>query len=273
MTLSRVVVRVANAVLFAGCLSTAGPAVGAPSLDHLGHRLFPELGHLLSPDDAPRPRFVDPRRDPASAGSVLIDFTAIPPTSSASIVALSARQRRALDHRLATTLPRYHHLFAGAARRYGLPTAFLAAIAYTESKWRPHARHRGVAGMMMLSSSAARAVGVNNRLSAAESVRGGARYLARLRGLISNAVPRPDRNYFALAAYNMGIGHLRDAETLARHLGKNPYLWADLKQVIPLLAERRYYRGLEHGYARGGDVVTYIERVRGCQTLIAPHLE
>lgn len=186
-------------------------------------------------------------------------------------VPLNPRQRRDLRHLLVTTLPRYDHLFTRAARNYDLPAGFLAAVAYIESKWRPAADHRDVAGMMMLSSSTARQMGVSNRLSAAESVRGGARYLARLRDRISTAVPLPDRDYLALAAYNMGIGHVRDAQTLARRLGKNPHLWSDLKQVIPLLAERRYYSSLQHGYARGDAVVAYIERVRGCQALIAPY--
>ncbi|MGB7754465.1 MAG: transglycosylase SLT domain-containing protein, partial [Salinisphaera sp.] len=195
------------------------------------------------------------------------------PVNSPPPVRLDARQRRDLRHRLATTLPRYDHLFARAARNYDLPAGFIAAVAYVESKWRPAARYRHAAGMMMLSSSTARQMGISNRLSAAASVRGGARYLARLRARISAAVPRPDRNYFALAAYNMGIGHLRDAQTLARRLGKNPHIWSDLKQVIPLLSERRYYSDLAHGYARGDAVVAYIERVRGCQALIAPYLD
>lgn len=279
MTLSRVVAPAARALPITGLLwlaagmASASPATGR--LDALGHGLFPDTGHLLRPESARWPLFLDPIPHPADAGFSLDDFRAIPPTvgTPRPPERLTARQQRDLRRRLATTLPRYDRLFAHAGRTYDLPAAFVAAVAYIESKWRPRARHRSVAGMIMLSSSAARTVGVADRLSAAESVRGGARYLAKMRALISDSVPLPDRDYFALAAYNMGIGHLRDAQTLARRLGRNPHLWSDLKQVIPLLAERRYYAGLDHGYARGDAVVAYIERVRDCQRLIAPHLD
>ncbi|KEZ77253.1 transglycosylase SLT domain-containing protein [Salinisphaera hydrothermalis] len=278
MTPFRVVAPAAGMLLIGGCLSTmvsAAPTALAPArLDGLGHHLFPDTGRLLRPDAARWPIFIDPVRHRTTRGFSLAGFETIAPTASnPSTPHLTTRQQRDLRHRLATTLPRYQRLFTHVGQNYGLPAALIAAVAYTESKWRPRARHHDVAGMMMLSSSTAHTVGVSDRLSAAENVSGGARYLAKMRALISHAVPLPDRNYFALAAYNMGIGHLRDAQTLARRLGKNPHLWADLKQVIPLLAERRYYAGLDHGYARGDAVVAYIERVRGCERLIAPHLD
>ena len=278
MTPFRVVAPAASALLIGGCLcatASAASAAATPTrLDSLGRHLFPGTGHLLQPGAVHWPVFVDPISQRDDAGFSLSGLATIRPTApTAPIPRLSVRQRRDLSRRLTTTLPRYQRLFAHVGQTYDLPPPLLAAIAYTESKWRPRARHRDVAGMMMLSSATARTVGVSNRLSAADSISGGARYLAKMRSRISPAVPLPDRNYFALAAYNMGIGHLRDAQTLARRLGKNPRLWADLKQVIPLLAEHRYYAGLDHGYARGDAVVAYVERVRRCERLIAPHLE
>lgn len=272
MTPSSAMRAAAQALIFAGSIlaSSASIAASTTRLGGFDHGLFPGLGHLLAPADAPWPGPAARRRP---AQSALLDLATVTPDVSVPAPKLSAGQRRDLHRQLATVLPHYDQLFTRAAQTYHLPAALLAAIAYTESKWQPRATHRGVAGMMMLSTTAAHAVGVSNRLSAGQSVRGGAQYLARLRALISTAVPLPDRNYFALAAYNMGIGHLQDAQTLARQLGKNPHVWADLKQVIPLLAEHRYYSGLHHGYARGSAVVDYIERVRGYQAVIAPHLD
>ncbi|WP_109994450.1 transglycosylase SLT domain-containing protein [Salinisphaera sp. LB1] len=279
MTPSRVVARAASALLIAGSLSGIGAAAapGAVSarLDRLGHGLFPGVGHLLAPENTPWPRFVDPWSASSRPATVLREIAALPPRPRADPPrpGLNPRQRQDLGRRLHTTLPRYNQLFANAGHAYGLPASLLAAVAYIESKWRPRATHHRAAGMMMLSPSTARTVGVTDRLSAVASVRGGAHYLARMRARVSSKVPLPDRNDFALAAYNMGMGHLRDAQTLARRLGKNPHLWSDLKQVLPLLAEPRYYTDLPHGYARGGDVVAYVERVRGYQALIAPHLD
>ena len=95
--------------------------------------------------------------------------TACPAMALCRVVASAARALWIAD-----LLPRYNRLFAHAGRTYDFPSAFIAAVAYIESKWRPRARHHGAAGMMMLSSATARTVGVADRLSAAESVRGGA---------------------------------------------------------------------------------------------------
>ena len=66
----------------------------------------------------------------------------------------------------------------------------------------------------------------------------------------------------ALAAYNIGSGHLHDARRLARSLGKNPDRWADMKSVLPLLAKREYAGQLKYGYARGGEARAMTENVR-----------
>jgi membrane-bound lytic murein transglycosylase F len=66
---------------------------------------------------------------------------------------------------------------------------------------------------------------------------------------------------FALAAYNMGIGHLHDARILAKRLGLNHNTWSDLKQVLPLLSQKKYYKNLQYGYARGEEPLRYVEAV------------
>ncbi len=75
-------------------------------------------------------------------------------------------------------------------------------------------------------------------------------------------VEEPDRTWLALAAYNVGLGHLRDAQGLARQMGLNPCLWQDLKQVLPFLAKKEYYKNLTYGYARGYEPVRYVQRIR-----------
>ncbi|MDH5360307.1 MAG: lytic transglycosylase F, partial [Gammaproteobacteria bacterium] len=65
-----------------------------------------------------------------------------------------------------------------------------------------------------------------------------------------------------MAAYNMGYGHLQDARELCESLGKDPNRWIDLESVLPLLSQRKYYKNLKHGYARGYEAIDYINRVR-----------
>ncbi len=170
---------------------------------------------------------------------------------------------RAFVRRIRTVLPRYRPLFEAAGRRHGIDWQLLAAQAYQESHWKRNARSpTGVRGIMMLTLVTAREVGVQSRLDPAQSIEGAAKYLARLRKRIPESVREPDRTWFALAAYNVGMGHLRDARQLARELGRDPDYWSELSQVLPLLAQRKYYRRLKHGYARGYEPVRYVNRIR-----------
>ncbi len=95
-----------------------------------------------------------------------------------------------------------------------------------------------------------------------KSIAGGARYLSHLHKRVPEATYAPDRMFLALAAYNVGMGHVKDAQLLARRLGKNPNQWDTLKDVLPLLAKKQYYQNLPHRYARGWEPVQYVKRIR-----------
>ena len=158
-------------------------------------------------------------------------------------------------------LPKYKELFI----RYGeeIDWRFLAAISYQESHWDPHARsYTGVRGMMMLTLPTAKQMGVKSRLDAEQSIRGGAKYLQQLINRIPDRIQNPDRKWFALAAYNVGWGHLEDARALTERLGGDPDRWVDVKETLPLLKQRKYYKTTKYGYARGDEPVRYVENIR-----------
>lgn len=154
------------------------------------------------------------------------------------------------------------HLYA-AQSETGLDWRLLAAVAYQESQWDAHAvSFTGVRGLMMLTEQTADRLGVKDRLDPRESILGGARYIILLRDALPPEIPEPDRTWMALAAYNIGSGHLHDARRLAKALGKNPDSWSDLKAVLPLLSRREYAGKLKYGYARGGEARAMTENVR-----------
>ena len=172
-------------------------------------------------------------------------------------------------NRIKKRLPTYIDTFKQAAERYQFPWTLLAAQAYQESHWDPKAKSpTGVRGMMMLTRITAKEIGVTNRLDATQSIEGGAKYLDKLRARLPKEVQEPDKTWLALAAYNIGMGHLRDARTLAIQLGKNPNLWSDLKEVLPLLSKKQYYKKLNYGYARGNEPVTYVARIRNFEDIL-----
>jgi membrane-bound lytic murein transglycosylase F len=170
-----------------------------------------------------------------------------------------ARYRRRIYQRL----PKYKQYFIEAAAENDLDWHLVAAQAYQESHWDPKAKSfTGVRGIMMLTQDTAKAMGLKNRLEAKDSIFAGARYLAKLHKMVGDNVNEPDRTLMALAAYNIGYGHLQDARVLALRLGKPQDTWHGVRSTLPLLQRKKYYRTVAHGYARGNEAVEYVDRIR-----------
>lgn len=170
---------------------------------------------------------------------------------------------RAFARHMQQRLPRFEALFREAGDQYGLDWRLLAAMGYQESLWDPDARSfTGVRGLMMLTLPTAQFVGVTNRIDPRQSIFGGARYLIWVRDQISADIPEPDRTWFAMAAYNVGLGHLNDARILTRNNGRDPDRWIDVKDHLPLLSKKQWYSQTRHGYARGSEPVHYVQNIR-----------
>ena len=160
-------------------------------------------------------------------------------------------------------LPRYRPLFEKAAERYGFDWRLLAAMGYQESHWNPAAvSPTGVKGIMMLTLATAARLNVSDREDPAQSIWGGARYFRQILDGLPPEITEPDRTWMALAAYNMGLGHLIDARTLTRQLGADPNRWLDVRNSLPLLTQPKWYGKLKYGYARGFEAVTYVGNIR-----------
>jgi len=159
------------------------------------------------------------------------------------------------------TLPKFKPLFEQYAQE--LDWRLIAAISYQESHWRPKARsHTGVRGMMMLTLATAKQMGIISRLDTEQSIRGGAKYFRRMIKRMPDRIPTPDRIWFALAAYNVGFGHLNDARIITQRQGGDPDRWVEVKTRLPLLQQKKYYKDTKYGYARGEEPVRYVENIR-----------
>jgi membrane-bound lytic murein transglycosylase F len=160
-------------------------------------------------------------------------------------------------------LPSYRYLFEEIAAEHELDWRLLAAVSYQESHWNPRAvSPTGVGGLMMLTRSTARQMKVEDRLDPQQSIRGGAGYLLRVKNRIPDRIPEPDRTWFALAAYNVGWGHLEDARIITETRGQNPDSWRQVKENLPLLTQKQWYKKVRRGYARGWEPVRYVENIR-----------
>ncbi len=168
---------------------------------------------------------------------------------------------RAFNKSAETTLKRYKSMFQQYAG--DLDWRLLAAMSYQESHWKPDAVSRtGVRGLMMLTMDTANDWDVEDRTDPEQSIRGGARYFASLLSRIPARIGNPDRTWMAMAAYNIGMGHLEDARVLTQRQGGNPDLWVDVKQRLPQLKQKKYYRTTNYGYARGDEALQYVDNIR-----------
>ncbi len=183
-------------------------------------------------------------------------------------------QTRAFLRHIDKRLPRYQPHFEEAAAETGLDWRLLAAMGYQESNWNPRAvSPTGVRGIMMLTLATAAHIGIENRIDPRQSIVGGARYFRRLLEQIPERIGEPDRTWLALAAYNVGFGHLEDARILAEHQGLDPDKWLSVKQALPLLRQPEWHKSTRYGFARGDEAVFYVERIRDYYEQLYRHTE
>lgn len=139
----------------------------------------------------------------------------------------------------------------------------VAAMSYQESHWKPNARSvTGVRGIMMLTLPTAKDLGIESRLDPEQSIKGGSAYLTNILSRIPDRIVFPDRLWFALASYNIGLGHLEDARVLTDRQGGNPDMWVDVKLRLLQLRQKKYYKTTRYGYARGNEAVSYVDNIR-----------
>jgi membrane-bound lytic murein transglycosylase F len=167
-------------------------------------------------------------------------------------------------------LPKYEPLIKKVAGENNIDWHLLAAISYQESHWNPKAKSpTGVRGIMMLTQMTAKEMKVSNRIDAEQSLRGGARYFNKILKRIPQHIQEPDRTWMALAAYNVGMGHVEDARIITQNQGKDPNKWTDVKDHLPLLRKRKWYKKTKYGYARGNEPVTYVQNIRHYYELLS----
>ena len=163
--------------------------------------------------------------------------------------------------RLKKRLPKYKETIQRAAETYGFDWRLIAAMIYQESHFNPGAvSFTGVKGLMQLTLDTAKEVGITNRLDPEQSIMGGTKYLKKLYTRFDNT-DEEDRLLISLAGYNVGKGHILDAQRIARQRNLDPDRWSSLKQILPLLRYSKYYKKSRYGYCRGTEPVRYVTRI------------
>ena len=168
---------------------------------------------------------------------------------------------RAFHRRVKARLSRYSPFIKAAARKHGFDWRLIAAQAYQESHLNPWAKSpAGAKGLMQLLTSTARSLDVADIYNPVDNINGGVQHLKNLYDHF-DSVTGEDRLMIALAAYNVGQGHIQDARKLAIKKNLDPSSWEALSQTLPLLRYRKYYKNAKYGYCRGTEPVRYIKQI------------
>ncbi len=168
---------------------------------------------------------------------------------------------RTFHRRVETRLPRYSQIIKELSLKNDFDWRLIAAQIYQESHFDPRAQsHAGAFGLMQLTRSTAESMGAKNLLNPVENISAGIRYLKKLYDFFDKA-QGSDRLFIALAAYNIGQGHILDARNLARQMDLSPDKWTSLKKTLPLLRQRKYYKESKYGYCRGAEPIKYVKQI------------
>jgi membrane-bound lytic murein transglycosylase F len=142
----------------------------------------------------------------------------------------------------------------------------LAALVYQESRFNPHARSwSGAFGLMQMMPETAVRFGSDTSDVEEGNIRAGVKYIRYLDRMWRDRVPNKDeRVKFVLASYNIGPGHVMDAQVIARSLGKADTLWEqNVGDCLLLKTQAEYYMmdGVKHGYCRAQEPFHFVRKI------------
>lgn len=163
-------------------------------------------------------------------------------------------------------ISKYDGLFREYASIAKLDWTLIAAQCYQESCFDPKAHSwAGACGLMQILPTTADHLGLprDEIYQPAANILAACRYMAELQGKFSDIRSRQERICFALASYNGGYHHVRDAMALAEKYGKNPQRWSDVSEFILGLQSSKYYSDpvVKYGYMRGSETADYVAKI------------
>jgi len=187
-------------------------------------------------------------------------------TPDVTNVTVKRRMRPIMQDAAHGIISAYDELFRRYSGTAGWDWRLLAAICYQESGFDPEAvSSMGALGLMQLLPSTADAMGVpaDKRFDPEQNIAAAARYIKKVSQHFSDITDTEERIRFTLAAYNGGIGHVQDAQTLTSKAGRDHHVWQEVAPFILRLSEPRYYRDpdVHNGYMRGTETEAYVRLI------------
>ena len=187
-------------------------------------------------------------------------------TANNTTVTVRRRMRPVMQDAAHGIISAFDDLFRRYSSTAGWDWRLLAAMSYQESGFDPHAvSSMRAMGLMQLMPSTADAMGVprDKRFDPEQNISASTRYIRKVSQSFSDIKDAEERIKFTLAAYNGGVGHVQDAQTLTRKAGRDHQVWQEVAPFILHLSEPRYYRDPDvlNGYMRGSETEAYVRLI------------
>ena len=159
----------------------------------------------------------------------------------------------------------YDSLIRMYADTLGWDWRMLAAVIYQESKFRIGVRSRkGASGIMQMMPSTAGKLAAEDIFNPETGIKCGAVYLKSLSDRYASVAADPaEQQKLALAAYNAGVGRIKDCINFATLNGSFSGRWDELVAVLPQMADESILDvdTVKLGVFKGVETVAYVDRV------------
>lgn len=161
-------------------------------------------------------------------------------------------------------ISQYDELIQKYSAQINWDWTLLASLIYQESHFNPNARSwAGAYGLMQLMPSVLDQFGIDTLASPEKNIEAGIKLIAYLDQQFDPSIPKDDRIKFILAAYNIGLGHVWDAQRLAEKYGQDPKKWDNVEYFLIQKKYPRYYLDpvVKNGACKGDLAVQYVKDV------------
>ena len=164
-----------------------------------------------------------------------------------------------------SVLSPYDELIKEYSKTIGWDWRLLASLIYQESNFRMNLTSRGGAiGLMQLQPVTVQHLGVvfeELLYDPEENIKAGTRLIKELSGLIGGEpLAKTQVIQFILAAYNAGYDQLNDCRNFAAIKGKNPNIWNEVVEAIPLMRLPENAHLVKRPF-KGDQTIRYVEEV------------
>ncbi len=187
-------------------------------------------------------------------------------TSKYAILYRKYLENNALQANRAGTISAYDNLFKKHSEKIDWDWRLLASLVCQESRFNPVAESkRGAYGLMQMMPTNMERYGLDDSSSPEKQISAGVAYIKYLDNLIAESVPdKEERIKFVLASYNIGPGHILDAQRLAKKYGKDAEIWDDnVNEFLLNKSKPEYYNDPEvrHGRCVGKETSAFVVQI------------